>query len=202
MTRMRIAPIVEGDGEVAAVPVLLRRVWSAMDPGGHVDVLRPIRKPRDRLLRQADLDSAIQLAASKLSERRESGTSELVLVLVDAHDDPACALGPRLLDSARLARPDLDVACVVAQVEYETWFVASAPTLGRYLALGAGEDLPEAPEAARLGKGWIQKRIRKPKYSETVDQPALTASIDVALCRGRSPSFDKLCRELERRLGR
>ena len=33
-------------------------------------------------------------------------------------------------------------------------------------------------------------------------QPGMTQAMDMALCRRRSPSFDKLCRELERRLQR
>jgi hypothetical protein len=31
-------------------------------------------------------------------------------------------------------------------------------------------------------------------YSETLDQPALAARMDVGLARINSPSFDKLCR--------
>jgi predicted ATPase len=42
----------------------------------------------------------------------------------------------------------------------------------------------------------IKSRV---KYSETIDQPAMTADMDLSLCRRRSPSFDKLCRELEKR---
>jgi hypothetical protein len=37
-------------------------------------------------------------------------------------------------------------------------------------------------------------------YAETVDQPRLTAAMDLQMCRERSKSFDKLCRELEKRL--
>ena len=36
------------------------------------------------------------------------------------------------------------------------------------------------------------------KYSESIDQAKLTAHMDLSLCRTRAPSFDKLCRELER----
>jgi hypothetical protein len=51
-----------------------------------------------------------------------------------------------------------------------------------------------------LSKGWIKSRIRRPKYSVTADMPRLTAAMDSKLCRSRSPSFDKLCRELGARL--
>ena len=86
--------------------------------------------------------------------------------------------------------------------------VASVPILlqriwneliqGEYLDLDDDRELPEDPEADRSGKGWIEKRFKAVKYSETVDQPKLTAGLDLRLCRKRSPSFDELCRDLER----
>src|SRR6185295_11601848 len=125
---------------------------------------------------------------------------DMVLILLDADQDAPCLLGPKLLEIARAQRSDADVACVVANVEYETWFVASARSLTEYLTISEHEVLPDAPEATRLGKGWIQRR--RDKYSETVHQPAMTRAMDLALCRSKSPSFDKLCRDLEARLQR
>ena len=108
-------------------------------------------------------------------------------------------LGPLLLDKARAARADLDTACVIAHVMYETWFVASAESLGNYLTLRPGDAIPVDVDSTGWGKGWIKQRIRGGKYSETADQAALTSAINLRLCRRRSRSFDKLCRELERR---
>ena len=39
----------------------------------------------------------------------------------------------------------------------------------------------------------------RPSYHVIVDQPPMTAIMGIELCRGRSPSFDKLCHELEAR---
>ncbi len=80
-----------------------------------------------------------------------------------------------------------------------TWFAAACTSLEEYLDLSRGS-LPQEPERERLGKAWIQKRFRGTSYSETIDQPKLTSRMDLAACRRRSPSFDKLCRELEKRL--
>jgi hypothetical protein len=121
---------------------------------------------------------------------------------MDADEDLPCVLAPRLLAIARTARSDFSISCVVANVEYETWFVAAAESLTEYLDLVPGESIPEQPERDRLGKAWIQKRFRGIKYSETVDQPAMTSRMDLKLCRRRSPSFSKLCRELESYFGR
>ena len=98
---------------------------------------------------------------------------------------------------ARQIRADADVSCVIANIEYETWFVAAAESLDEFLSLEDGSAIPVDPEHARHGKGWIQKRFRGPGYSETADQPRMTQAMDLALCRQRSPSFDKLCRELK-----
>jgi hypothetical protein len=87
----------------------------------------------------------------------------------------------------------------VANVEYETWFVAAAESLGKYLQLRPAESVPDAPEDQRCGKKWVETRFRGPKYSETQDQPAMTAAMDFSQARSRSPSFDKLCRELAQR---
>jgi hypothetical protein len=199
MKRLRVVPIVEGHGEYESVRPLLERIWLEVALGEYIDVLRPIRHGRQRLAREAELRRAVQLAASKLANAGEKDMPGLILVLVDADDDPPCLLGPQLLNWAKQAHPDGDVACVVANVEYETWFVAAAESLSKYLDLRPDTAVPDNPERQRAGKGWIERRFRGPKYSETQDQPALTAAMDLSLCRRRSASFDKLCREFESR---
>ena len=49
-----IASIVEGDGEVAALPILLRRVGAWQSPEKGFNVLPPIRVRRDRFLNRDD----------------------------------------------------------------------------------------------------------------------------------------------------
>jgi hypothetical protein len=197
MSRLRIAPIVEGHGEVAAVPILLRRVW--LDVGGeHLHVLKPLRRPRTKLVRPDDLGLAVELAARKLAEDSSPQGRDLILLLLDANGSPVCELAPQLLAWMKERRRDQDSSCILAQIEFETWFVAAAESLPDYLSF---DEAAVEAEAGRWGKGWVRKRLRKPSYSETVDQPAMTAAMDIQLCRRRSPSFDKLCRELEKRLG-
>lgn len=55
---MRIIAIVEGHGEAAAVPILIRRIVGALLPGVVPDVPRPIRVKRQRVLKEGDLDRA------------------------------------------------------------------------------------------------------------------------------------------------
>ena len=198
MSRINLAPIVEGYGDNAAVRELLQRVWTELLGGEYAEILRPIRQSRGKLLREdgKDLVRAINLALNKL----EQVGGGVVFLLIDAEEDcqKLGALGPLLLARAKAERADADIACAIANVMYETWFVAAAESLNEYL--DCGQEIPQDPEAARCGKEWIRQHIRGRKYSETIDQVRLTHKMDLNLCRQRSHSFDKLCRELEKRM--
>lgn len=203
MSRLRVAAIVEGHGEVQALPILIRRIWTELLGCEFVDVLTPpIRQKRHQLATDKDgaLSSAICLAANKLeSSRTELQDPELILVLVDADDDLPCKLGPEMQEFATVARNDFDVSCVVANVDYETWFVAASSSLVDFWKDPDNFVPPTNPEG-KNGKGWVKKRFNGPKYSETLDQAKLTAQMNLAKCREVSTSFDKLCRELEKKM--
>ncbi|MEE8410668.1 MAG: DUF4276 family protein [Myxococcota bacterium] len=195
--RLRVLPIVEGHGEVESVRILLTRIWQEIVGGDYIEVLHPIRQPKAKLTKQDGLSRALQYASAKLGA---AGSSDprLILVLIDADNDCPAELAPRMLAWAGSVVAHEDVAVVIVKREYETWFVASAESLGEYLNLD-GVSVPEAPEDSGSGKGWIGKHFTRARYSETADQPGLTAAINITLCRQRAPSFDKLCRELEAR---
>ncbi len=196
MKQLRVAAIVEGHGECAAVRLLLTRIWQELLGGECIDVLQPIRQKRHKLAKQNELGKAVQLAAMKLAVAPGVLMPSAILILVDADEDLPCRLAPELLGWAKTARSDVDTICIIANVAYETWFIAAAESLRDYLNLPGVEEIPVAPEQQRLGKGWIKRHFKGAKYSETQDQPSMTAKMDMAMCRSRSPSFDKLCREL------
>lgn len=209
MARLRIVPIVEGDGEVECVPVLLRRIWKEIVGGEYVDVLRPILKPRSQLVQRESLQRIVEQATIFLGTRNNPNLPGLVLILLDADHDFPAELGPQVSDWARDVDRRFRVACVAANREYETWFVAAARSLveSGHLRLKAGESIPSDPEGQRLQKGWIEDRyvVRQPmqgtrNYKPTVDQLPMTQAMNLTDCRSRSASFDKLCRELEARL--
>lgn len=218
MVDIVIAPIVEGHGEVQAVPVLVRRVWGRVSGGQRVHVLQPIRKARTQLLRppsrapvevgiastpiEEEVEKAVRIAALKLGCHRSQGVRTLVLVLLDADEDCPGRLGPDLLAVVRRAAGTIDSTVVLAKYEFETWFGAAAASLGEYLTL-SGEDANDVDaEGARRKKKWIADRFHRPRYSETVDQATLTQHMDLDACRRNSESFRKLWRELESRWAR
>lgn len=190
-----IAPIVEGHGDELAVPILLRRLGAELVPPIPLDVIKPIRCPRTKLAKEAELRRATQLAVGKLRALGADLARSLVLVVADADDDLPCEVGPAWVAAA--SRGDIEVAVVLANPELETWFVAAAESLSSFLNIEGGA-APVDPEGAKLKKKWISDRFAG-RYSETVDQPALAGVMDIRACRSKSPSFDKLCRELERR---
>ena len=110
MSRINVAPIVEGHGEQkSAIRTLITRVWSELLGGEYANVLRPIRVPRSKLVRPKKLLNAIDLAALNLGEL-VSGDRSLILVLFDADEDAPCVLAPILAEVVRANRAHLDVA--------------------------------------------------------------------------------------------
>ena len=118
---MKIQPIVEGHGEVEALPVLLRRlideaqVWT-------VGVGRPIRRPRTRLVQEEGVTQAVRLAL----EQPQCGA---VLVLFDGNSDCPAELGPSVEAWATAAADDIPCRVVRAHREYEAWFLAAIESL-------------------------------------------------------------------------
>lgn len=182
----RLAAIVEGHGECEAVPILLRRLAAAEQQA--VEVLRPIRIPRGKLVKEGELRRAIQLAATKTQ------AGDGILVLLDADDDCPARFGPELHRWALAERPDRRIAAVLARREFETWFVAAAASLVAAGKLQADTEIPPDPEQLADAKGWLTKSMGS-HYSPTVDQPKLAATFDLDAAAASSPSFAKLRRD-------
>lgn len=187
---MRIQAIVEGHGEESAVPVLLRRLVTQAE--AVVEVLRPIRVPRGKLVKEADLARAIELAAKYVAEQ------DTILVIVDSDGDCPAELAPRMLTWGNAARSDRRISVVVAKNEFEAWFLAAAESLADAGRLSRGTVAHADPESVQDPKSWLGQRMGR-RYSETNDQPAFAAIFDLIAAR-RCDSFDKLVRDVERLL--
>ena len=186
---MKLALIVEGEGDVAAFPILLRRVTHAL---GHHDaeiLVPPVRVSRSKLARQTELCRYVELLARKL------GPDDGILIVLDADDDCPADLGPRLATWAQLQRPDRRSVVIVIPREFEAWFLASAASLAGKRGLPADLQPPDQdPEQMRDAKGWLARQMPR-RYHATVDQPALAACFDLQAARS-APSFERFLRKL------
>ena len=193
-----IFPIVEGHGEISAVPELLRRLAHEEFRNYQLEVMRPFRLPRGRILADAGLEKAVELGARKLAADGRTGA---ILVLLDADDDCPAVLAPALLQRITAVKPSLSSSVVIAKAEYESWFLASAVSLRGKNSVRADANPPSNPESIRDAKGHLERElfVRDAKYSETIDQVSLTASMDFVEAR-RCPSFEKLYRDMSRLL--
>lgn len=189
---MKIASIVEGDGEVKALPILLRRLheWRTPQLTSYPDIQPPIRVSRDRFLKKdEEFSRYLQLAAIK------SGDSGWVLILLDADDDCPAALGQKILNQARNIIPHRAISVVLANREYEAWFIAAAKSLNgkRGFNFNPADNIDS--ESRRDAKGWVKKQMAHRSYGETTDQPAFTQHMNLQQAFNNSRSFRKLCSE-------
>jgi hypothetical protein len=188
MSAVSLGCIVEGEGEEAALPILIRRVAERIDPTLAVQMPRAVCVHRNRLKRE-DLEQAIRRTVNLIQRPCA------IFLLADADTDCPAVLGPELLERISVVRKDIPMAVVLAQHEYECWFLAAAESLRGHRGLAADLQAPADPEAIQDGKGWLRARMPKTrKYAETADQPALTALFDIDLARSRSPLIDVTAR--------
>src|SRR2546422_8397191 len=95
---LRVAAIVEGHGEDAAVRPLLQRVWFELLGGDHIELVSPIiRRPQGTLLKEEGLKEAVDFARIKLGSHADDGSTSLVLILIDSEGVPPCQLAPKVL---------------------------------------------------------------------------------------------------------
>ena len=185
MNRKFISPIVEGHGEVAAVPLLIRRIFAESGTTTIPDINHPIRiKSGSFLHDESYFRRYVDLAASKAAQANGE-----VLIILDCEDDCPAVLGPSLLARAQSVRGDVPYHVVLAHREYETWFLASAESLrGR----GLPQDViaPADPQAIRGAKEWLGTAIGQ-SYDPIIHQASFTANFDIQQARA-VPSFDRL----------
>ena len=119
-----------------------------------------------------------------------------ILVLIDADNACPAELGPQLLQRAQAARSDKRVTVVLANHEFEAWFLAAAPSLAGQHGFTDPFPAPADHEARPGCKELLTRaRARGFPYEETVDQAALAAIFDLKMARENSPWFDKFYRD-------
>jgi hypothetical protein len=201
--RYLILAIVEGHGEERAVPVLLRRWFLHRRYHNFETRDLAIRAPGSGALKcphDAEEDLGIESYVAIAAAERPDG----ILVVLDADDEcrkrektSQKGLGPELRDRARAVAPHIPIEVVIANREYEAWFLAGLTALRRAAKVPPGEDVPkESIERLRDCKKPLRSLLGRP-YEETIDQPDFTEALPFTPGMSkRSPSYGKLMRAL------
>lgn len=178
---MRLLPIVEGPGDLAAVPVLLRRLLHEVHNRYDVAVARPYRFGN------------VQTVSRKFDPLLRTAAKEHAPILWTFDCDDGCALEwVRQFEEQMPAGIQVPVEFAFFVREYECIFLAEKRCLTR-LGIPGDVDFAEAPESVRGAKGLIS-RLMPPgtAYKETVHQASLTAALDLDLARQNSRSVRHL----------
>lgn len=193
---LKIVPLVEGDGDVDAAPVLIRAALQQLQRFDFV-IARPRNAHgRGNLTRQNGLERFVQLCL------REPECSA-IFVLADIDTD--CPRNEALAFSQRVQaiKPPVPVVTVFAKREYESWFLPSIQTIaGKNIhgrpGLPAGLQPPASPENIANPKLWLSERMPQGRsYKETEDQAPMTAWMDHSLVAGACRSFRRFQRALQ-----
>lgn len=176
-----IATIVEGAGEVKALPILLRRMASAMGVH-HIEVPSPWRLKRDRFVR--DVPAAATAAAARVSGRGG------LLLVVDADDDCPVDFARQLSSIATAQVRHCKVEVAVASREFEAWFLASHSTLLSHRDVLRPLAVVD-PDGSRGAKEKLAETMGR-KYSPTLHQAAFASLVDLDEAARRSRSFRHL----------
>ncbi|WP_437958287.1 DUF4276 family protein [Sorangium sp. So ce119] len=185
----RLVCIVEGKGEVTAIPNLCSRVirhyLGAQDWVVDND---PIRQPRGMLVDEKTRSPLRPCNAQGLRRAlalAKARRADAALVLCDADDDCPAKWGPH---ATELIKSIIAGAAVMVLREYETWLLLNY----------SDDELKRAKVAAPEKVSGAKEKLRRlvPEYSPSEHQLIETRRIDIARLRMRSDSFDKLVRVL------
>ena len=184
--------LVEGEGDVKAVPILVRRILEAKGICNVSLLSEPLRVGNIRkLARSGELERFLRYASS----RRPSA----VLIVQDCDDECPAVVSRDYIARASQMQPPLGCAVFVAflKCELETLFLVDlrnlaerCPTYGwRLLDYSDNHNW----ESTRGAKEALRKFLPKDKgYKELVDSPKLMSHINVDAVRARSRSFEHL----------
>jgi hypothetical protein len=177
-----IASVVEGHGDVKALPVLLRRIAGEVYGIHHIEIPPPFRLNRSRMTDSRHMDAAVRTVSARV---RDTGG---VLVVADADDDCAVELAARLREAARPGQ--IEVA--VAVREFEAWYLGAVSGLRNHRAVRADATFASDAEAVRDAKGTLSALMVE-SYKETLHQAAFAAALDIDHAR-QLGSFTHLVR--------
>ena len=189
----RLVPIVEGDGETTAVPLLLRRILNLLERYDIQVSQTKNANGRGNLTKPGGLEKFIRYAWKE----RDCGA---IFVLLDAEGDCPETLAKDFSKRVEALGIVFPVVIVVAKRMYEAWFVASIASIAGHLDLPKNLAPPIDAEAVPNPKKWIEAHFPAGRaYKETQDQEDMTNLMDLDLASS-TRSFRRLLKAVSEAL--
>ena len=203
MSKKRLVLFVEGDGDVKAVPVLVKRLISAYQAWDAVeldpDTFQVGEAPNIVATAKGKTIPNWERWLQAACKRPNLGA---ILLLVDGDCEkiqgkPFCAKTVAKELAARAAKIGagnvFSVAVVFATQEFETWLMAGISSLagvelehGRAgVKVGVQAPVQNIEAAPRDAKGWLSDQMEM-GYKPTLDQTPLTKIVDIDVIRARN----------------
>jgi len=184
-----LLPLVEGQSEVAGLPILLRRLVLHLGLP-HVIVAKPFRVYRTKILKKGEIERAVQQGL----RTRQQVTG--IVVVLDADDDDPLRV-EEVMRAECVKATSLPVVVAAATRELEAWFLGAKESLRGVRAIRADAASPPNPESIRGAKARLSTNMEGNRhYFETDDQPAFAAKVDLAVALERCPSLQRLAQGL------
>ena len=194
-----IVPVVEGDGDVSALPALLSRIL--LEKHSRTDVA--VAQGKSGVVSANGRSNLERKFESFLQHALNKPECDAILILLDSDGDCPVELARRLLqrcEQMSLIRP---VEIVCANRSYESWLLASLNTIRGQRGIREDAALSQAAEDVPNPKQWLTDQMPSGQaYKETTHQAALTQHIDIDIAHSNSRSFRRLCHALELLLDR
>ncbi|MFA5242351.1 MAG: DUF4276 family protein [Sulfuricella sp.] len=181
----RILPIVEGDGDLKAVPILLRNLLTFH--GLHETQILPPHKRGELPKVTAGFDNYFRMAL------KENAAILLVLDFDCEYCDCPYQEAEKLYRRAQSIRNNWPFKIAFLVKEFESLFLAETQAAKNVLSLPPDTGFPENPRAIRDAKGWLSKALPKgSSYKPTVHQAKITAHLKFEKLRDTSSDFRHL----------
>jgi hypothetical protein len=200
-----LAVIVEGRGEVRAVPALLNRWIVANELAGLVRCIDQAICAGGVGRLKAAYDEKRHIGIEHYMRSAMRGNPDAVLIILDADDECLTrkrgdGLAQELLRRAKPLANGRPLGVVVADREFEAWFLAFLDHLWAegLLAVEKCPEVDASPEAHRNCKSRMNQWLGV-KYEPTTHQRRLVTGLPVSAVPESAPrSYRKLIRELHR----
>ena len=194
---LTIVPVVEGDGDAAALPELLVRILQ--NKYNRYDVF--VAQGKTRVVKANGRPNLEKKLDKFLGHAQNKPGCGAILILVDADVDCPVDLAMQLSQRCDEIGTRCPVQIVCARRSYESWFLASLNSVKDWHGISSTSTLSSCAEDVPDPKRWISDQMpRGQAYKETIHQAPLSRLIDLDLAHRNSRSFRRLCHALEQLL--